>query len=251
MRRHRIDDNGEVDPSGVVAAEHRQPPATRPWVLVHMITSLDGATSVGGRSGGLGGPGDRALFRAVRAIADVILVGAGTVRAEGYGPPRLPDETIAARTARDQAPVPRLAVVSAQLDLEPGAPVFAGAGHRPLVATHAGAPADRRTALGAVADVVSFGERSVDLASLLARLRAEGAGIVVCEGGPTLNASLFAADLVDELCLTIAPVVVGGESTRLVAGAPTEVRRFSLDRVLEEDGYLFVRYLRRADPGDR
>jgi riboflavin-specific deaminase-like protein len=250
MRRHPLDGGAEVDPMSVVAAEERPCRAGRPWVLVNMIASLDGATAIDGRSGGLGGPGDKALFRAIRAVADVILVGAGTVRAEDYGPPVLAAETVATRVGRGQAPTPRLVIVSGRLELSPTARVFTDAEHRPMIATHAGAPAERRAALTAVAQVEDFGEQSVELASVLTRLRSDGAQVVVCEGGPKLNTALFASDLVDELCLTVAPLIIGGASKRIVEGS-TGLRPFILERLLSDDGFLFLRYLRQRDAGDQ
>jgi len=244
--RQLVPEPGDVDPVAAYLAAPRPAPAGRPWVVVGMVSSLDGATAVDGRSGALGGDADRQVFRAVRAIADVVLVAAGTVRAEGYGPVRLADQVVAARTVagRPAAP-PRLAVVSASLDVDltraAEAPV------QPLVLTTIDADAGRRAALEALAEVRTHGEGQVDLRAALAGLCADGAGVVVCEGGPSLNAALVAADLVDEWCLTLAPTIAGGDSRRVVHGAPglEHLQDLELVSLLEQDGVLLGRWIRR------
>jgi riboflavin-specific deaminase-like protein len=237
----------DVDPVAVYAADLRPPPPGRPWVLVNMISSVDGATAIDGRSGSLGGPGDKRVFSAVRAVADVILVGAGTVRAEGYGPPRPNPERRTERQARGQAPAPRLAVCTVSLDLDLESPLFTEAEQPPLVFTTETSDPSRRAAAAAVAEVVVAGGRSVDLVLALGELGTRKVGTVVAEGGPTLNGHLVAGQLVDEFCLSLAPVLAGGRSHRVAVGdpldAPTSMR---LDRMLEEDGYLFLRYVRAA-----
>jgi riboflavin biosynthesis pyrimidine reductase len=238
---------GDVDPLEAYLAAHRPAPAGRPWVAMSMVSSLDGATAVGGRSGQLGGDPDREVFQAVRAIADVILVAAGTVRAEGYGPVRLSERARSARVASGRsAEAPRLAVVTASLDLDltraAEGPV------RPLVLTTEDADPQRRAALEELAEVRAHGTGRVDLAAALAGLADDGVGVVVCEGGPSLNAALVAADLVDEWCVTLAPAIVGGDSRRVVhgvdelgdAGLP-----LALTSLLEADGVLLGRWLRR------
>lgn len=238
---------GDVDPVAAYLAAARPTPAARPWVTMSMVTSLDGATAIGGRSRPLGGEPDRAVFRAVRAIADVVLVAAGTMRTEGYGPVRLSAAAAAARAdaGRSTEP-PRLAVVSGSLDLDltraADGPV------RPLVLTTEDADPTRRAALEERAEVRAYGHGRVDLAPALADLHRDGVGVVVCEGGPSLNASLVEADLVDEWCLTLAPAVVGGDSRRAVDGAP-EVgdagHLLDLVSLLEEGGVLLGRWVRR------
>ena len=141
--RQLLPEPAEVDPVAAHAAAVRPAPEGRPWVALNMVASVDGATALDGVSGGLGGPGDKAVFRALRGVADVILVAAGTVRAEGYGPPRTPPELQEARRARDQAPFPRIAIVSGSLGLDPTSRVFAEAPEPPLVFTGSEAPADR------------------------------------------------------------------------------------------------------------
>lgn len=242
---------GDVDPVAAYLAAARPAPDARPWVTVGMISSLDGATAVDGRSGALGGPADTEVFRAVRAIADVILVGAGTVRHEGYGPVRMSDRVLAARESAGRAAVaPRLVLVCASLDLDPASRVFAGHdGADPVVLTTADADPARRAALEEVAEVRAFGTDRVDLGQALAWLASTGVGVVVCEGGPRLNAALVDADLVDEWCVSLAPLVVGGDSRRLVhgAGAAPTARRLELAQLLVDDGLLFGRWVRGAN----
>lgn len=231
--------------------DHRPPPPGRPWVVVSMAASVDGATAVNGLSGGLGGPGDRKIFRTLRNSADIILVGAGTVRTEGYRPPPTPDSQAAARrTAEGRSPRPRLTVVSGSLDIDPAASLFADRNPSdppPLVATVTSAPSKRFEALDPVAELVSCGDNRVDLTGLLAVLDDVGARTVLCEGGPNLNHQLLAAGLVDELCLTVSPKLVGGAGNagRSLLEGPhlSAAVRLQLDRVLTEDSFLFCRYL--------
>jgi riboflavin biosynthesis pyrimidine reductase len=191
-----------------------------------MIGSLDGATAVDGRSGGLGGPADRKVFAALRSLADVVLVAAGTVRAENYGPGTLP-----------------IAVVSGSLRLDWNTPFFTAASHRPIVITAGRAPVAARQQAEAVADVLLAGDVEVDLGQAVAQLGERGFAHVLAEGGPSFNGTLAAAGLLDELCLTIAPVLVSGDTRRILAGPslqpPPDLQLRSL---CEEDGYLFLRY---------
>lgn len=215
----------------------------RPYVYVNMVTTADGAAHLGGRTKGMGGQADRVAFRRLREHCDVVLVGAGTVRAERYGPPRLDPEARDRRVRRGLAPVPRMAVVSGRLDLEAGARLFSDPAHRPLVITTEDADPARRRALEAVADVVVCGRGRVGLPAALARLYRDGARRVLCEGGPTLNAHLLAAGLVDELFLTVAPLVAGGPAGRIVAGLFPSPVRLELRELREYCGELLARYV--------
>lgn len=234
------------DLATVVAADPRPAPEHRPWLAVNMVSSIDGSIQLDGRSGGLGGPSDRAMFRALREMPDVILAGAGTVRTEDYGPVVLGEEGRARRRSRGQAGVPRLAVVSAALHLDPAARLFGDPTQRPIVVTCAAAPDEARRRLATVADVLVAGDDTVDLADAMRQLRDVGAEVVLCEGGPTLNAALLEADLVDEWDQTIAPLLVTGSPTRGSAGAlPGAVRSLTLRRLLVDDeGMLLARYSR-------
>jgi riboflavin-specific deaminase-like protein len=233
------------DVDALVAAEARPTPVGRPWLLVNMIASLDGAITVEGRSGALARPADRLMFHALRAVGDVVLVGAGTVRAEGYGPARPSEAQRAARRARGQAEVPAVAVVTRSLDLDLDSALFRAEDPAPIVITCRASPADRRSAVAERAEVLVVGQDDVDLAGALAELAARGADVVTCEGGPRLNGDLLAADLVDEWDLTIAPDLVGNSSERASTGPRLAAPRgFRLDRLLEGDGLLLGRWVR-------
>lgn len=222
-----------------------------PLLRINMVASVDGQVTDAQRlSRGLGGPGDFAVFVAMRALADGILVGAGTVRAEGYGGHRL-RPSLAIRRRRDgrMHPAP-IVVVSRSLRLDPSARLFTESRTRPIVLTHEAAPLDRRRALDAVATVITAGEHEVDLVEGIERLRKEhGLAHLLCEGGPTLNSHLLAAGLADELCCTISPQIAGGSGPGMVSGLGETV---ALDlAALHADGSeLFARYRIRKGVGD-
>ncbi|QXC62490.1 pyrimidine reductase family protein [Aquihabitans sp. G128] len=234
----------DVDPAAAHAAAARPAPEGRPWVLANMVASADGATAVEGRSEGLGGPADKAVFSALRSVADVILVAAGTARAESYGPPRTPADRRAEREARGQAPYPRLALVTRSLDLDPTSAMFTEATAPPVVFTVTSAPTARRQALDGLAEIVDVGDDGVDLAAALGWLADRGVATVLCEGGPSLNGQLLAAGLVDELDLTTSPLLVGGDSARAAHGPDGEPLDVELAHLWEADGVLFARYVR-------
>jgi riboflavin biosynthesis pyrimidine reductase len=233
-----------VDPYEAYADTPRA--AHRPGVRLNMIASVDGATSVDGVSGALGGLADHRVFSALRSVADMVLVAAGTLRAEGYGPAALPTEVREGRRRTGQTPVPAIAVVSRTCNLDWGAPFFTAATVRPLVVTVADVPPAPRARAAEVADVVTAGERDVDLHEALVALGRRGARSVLAEGGPTLNAHLAGAGLLDELCLTLSPSVVGGASKRIVSGPSLDPTRvMDLASIYEDDGFLFLRYRAR------
>ena len=229
-----------VDPADVYAD---LPSAEgRPAVRLTMVASVDGAATVGGVSGPLGGPGDHAAYLAMRAVADVVLVAAGTVRAEGYGPPVLPPTAVAARRARGQEPLPRVAVVSRSLALDWDGPLFAAPTSRPFVITGEDAGSEALERAADVADVIVAGNGAVDLREALSALGQTGAGAVLAEGGPGLNGQLAAAGLLDELCLTLGPLLVGGGAGRILSGAgPAPPSSLRLRSLCEEDEVLFLR----------
>ena len=231
-----------VDPLEVYSEPIAPPPCGRPYVRVNMISSLDGAVAVTGRSAALGGPADRRVFFVLRSLADVVMVGAGTVRAEGYGPVRLDDELREARRRRGQPPVPPIAVVTRSCHLDWSAPFFAAAEARPIVLTVTGADEGCRRRAAQVAEVVMVGDEAVDLAAAVQALAEGGARSILGEGGPALNGHLVARRLLDELCLTLSPKLVGGGDARVIVGPslpwPLDV---TPTRVLEEDGFLFLR----------
>lgn len=235
----------DIDPDVAYASDPRTAPAGRPWVMTNMVATVDGAASIEGVSGGIGGPADRAVFGALRAVPDVILVGAGTVRAEGYGPPSTTTERQHRRVARGQQPFPRLAVVTGRLELDLTSRLFTDSPNRPIVITSNQSSPERRDEVAQVADVVVAGGDRVDLTEALAALAASGVAVVLCEGGPTLDGQLVAAGLIDEVCVTIAPLLAAGDASRIMHGpTPDHPERLRLDRVLEQDGTLLLRYVR-------
>lgn len=233
--------------SDVAAAYAVDRPARpgRPWVLANMVSSLDGAAAIGGRVGGLSGDADRGLFVFLRSLADVVLVGASTVRAEGYGPVRLTDGQRERRRLDGRAETPPLAVVSRSLAFDWDLPVFAsGEGPRPLVITASAAGNAAIDAARDHAEVIVAGEVEVDMGAALAVLGERCGSVVLTEGGPTLLGELVRASLLDELCLTLSPVL-GGDPLPIVVWPDGDrpARELELATVREVGGHLFLRYL--------
>ncbi|MGX6605822.1 pyrimidine reductase family protein [Micromonosporaceae bacterium Da 78-11] len=225
-------------PDGLVTLYPRHP---APTLRVNFIAGADGAVTVDGLSGGLHGPGDKEIFDSLRMVCDALIVAAGTVRAENYDALRLTPEARAWRTAHGLPEFPLMVIVSGSLDLDVDQLVFADAPIRPIVVTHRRAPAAR---LAGVAEVIAVGDDEVDLAAAVAALHERGATQLLCEGGPHLFGAMIAADLVTELCLTVAPLLVGGGPGRIAAGAPSMPRKMSLRHALTVEDMLFLRYAR-------
>ena len=217
--------------------------AGRPGVRINMVASVDGATAIGGVSGPLGGPADRAVYRLLRSLTDVVLVAAGTARIEQYKPAVVYDAYVEARRGRGQSDAPRIAVVTRSLDLDWDLPLFRDAVERTVIVTMADAPREALEAARSVCDVIAIGEGRVDLPAAIVALGGMGAQHVLCEGGPSLNGALAQAGLIDEVCLTISPLLGSGDAKRVLSGpdlpAPIELELRSL---LEEDGFLLARY---------
>ena len=186
-----------------------------PNLRVNFVTSLDGAATHDGLSGPLNNADDKVVFDTLRMLADAIIVGAGTVRAEGYGGVELEADAVKWRRAHGLHPQPPLVIVSSRLDIEPGHPFFARAVERPLVVTHDASPLDRRAALAEVADVLICGAEAVSPAEMITALAERGYTQLLCEGGPHLFGALIEDDCVDELCLSISPLLEGGSAGRI------------------------------------
>jgi riboflavin-specific deaminase-like protein len=243
---HRLN-NAEISDDEIIQA-YQVEDRSVPHVRCNFVTSLDGAVEVDGQSKSLTSPEDSELFGKLRMLSDVVLVGAGTVRIEGYNPLRLGAQRRSWRKDHGLAENPTLAIVSSRLDLDPINRVFADAPIRPLVITHAAAPPDRVEALSEVADVLVCGDSEVDLAVVVSTLAERGLPQILCEGGPHLLGTLTDADLVDEMDLSLSPLLVGPGAGRITAGPfDTVARRFVLRSVLgAEDGSLFLRYFRAS-----
>ena len=220
------------------------------WVRGNMISSLDGGATDDGKAGGLAGAGDRAVFSLMRHAADVILVGASTVRIENYSGAQLPVAARQERQHRGQAEVPPIAVVTRSANIDPHALLFTRTEVPPLILTTSRFHDDARRRLGSVAEVIDASGRepdSVDNATVLKILAERGLYRVLTEGGPLLLGSLIEEGLLDELCLTVAPILVGGGSKRIVTGmgsVHTRMRRTHL--LTDDDGYLYSRYVKGA-----
>jgi riboflavin biosynthesis pyrimidine reductase len=212
----------------------------------NFISSADGAATVDGRSGGLGNPTDRLLLATLRDLSDVILAGAGTARAERYGPDELTPARRQWRREQGLSDMPRMAVVSSNLYFDLTSSLF-NAEPKVLVITHAAAPITDE--LREHAEVIVTGEDEVDLRRGLDALADRGLERVLCEGGPQLFGGLLAADVVDELCLTVSPTIVGTEAIRVVRDPRRVDHALRLITAFAEDGALFLRYAVSAGKG--
>ena len=237
----------DVDPLDLYLEDPRPTPSNRPWVMVNMIASLDGATAIKGLSGDLGGPADSAVFRAVRASCDWILVASATANAESYGTAKRNEAAVERRLASGRSAVPRLAIVTARGTIDPTIPALdrdIADQERTLVITGEQADPDRLAALNA--EIAHLPMPRPQPGAVLSELHRRGAAVVLCEGGPTWNGQMVAAGLVDEMCVSISPILAGGTSSRIVAGAEQAIpAQMHLSRVLTEDDLLFARYTRR------
>jgi riboflavin biosynthesis pyrimidine reductase len=218
---------------------------SKPSARCNFVSSIDGAATADGLSGGLSGKADKRVFDILRRLCDVVLVGAGTLRAEGYGAMRLDEPSVQWRRVKGLADQPVFAIVSGRLALDAASPVFTEAPVRAMVVTIGASPHDKREALSRVADVIVCGEEKLDARGMLAELAKRGLRQVLCEGGPTLFGALLEADCVDELCLTVSPSIEAGDARRIAAGELEQSRRMALRHVLVSDSTLMLLYRRR------
>lgn len=209
-----------------------------------MIASADGAATLDGHAGGLGNPTDQRILGLLRALSDVVIAGAGTVVTEGYGPARARDEYQEIRAAAGQPPAPVMAVVSNRLRLDFSARYFTEAPQRPIVVTCEAAPPDLLRAAHDVSDVIVAGAKVVDPALMVGALADRGLSRLLCEGGPSFLGSTVEAGVLDELCLTISPMLVGGPARRVLDGPvispPAPLRLTQL--LIDDDDLLYARY---------
>ncbi len=246
-----LDRIGRIDANGL-SQYYAYPDNLRScWVRGNMIASIDGGATSDGKSGDLGGNGDRALFGALRELADVIVVGASTARIENYSGVQLSAAQRRKRQLRGQADLPPIAVVTRSGHVERDAKLLTRTEVKPLILTSADAVGDTRARLGGLAEVIdATGAHadSVDLRVALNLLSNRGLRRVLTEGGPGVLGMFIEENALDEMCLTVAPVLAGGKPARIVTG-PAEVRTaMQLGHALtDDDGYLYLRY-RRRDP---
>jgi riboflavin-specific deaminase-like protein len=245
--RRLLPDPGDLDDAGLVEA-YRLPEGRS--FRVNFVVSLDGAVTVGGRSGGLGSPADRRIFILLRALSDGVLVGHGTAAAEGYGPITADSPVGRLRAELGRPATAPVVVVSRQASLDPGSRLVAGAVSPTVLVTCEAADRGRRDALAeAGVQVLVSGDDDVDLPLALDRLGDLGFERVLCEGGPRLFHSALRSGLVDDLALSVSPVLVGAAATLLLGEELADLVRLDLHQVLEEDGMLFTRY--SVAPGAR
>jgi 5-amino-6-(5-phosphoribosylamino)uracil reductase len=215
----------------------------RPYVRLNFVASANGKVAVDGHSAGLGSKADKLVFGHLRRLADVIVVGAGTARADHYRGARSSEVLRAERRERGQAEVAPIAVVTASADLDAEGPLFADASIPPLVLTVKAAPAAKIRRLAAAgAEVLIVGEERAEVPRLIDALASRGLTRILCEGGPSLFGDLITADAVDELCLTISPCL--GGTGQISTATPDGTHAMRLESVLVDDGVLLLRYLR-------
>lgn len=208
----------------------------RPWVGLCMVSAIDGSTVVDGRSGGLSSDNDVAVLQTLRSHADVIIVGAATVRQEGYGPPKKDGQ--------------RVGVVTRSGSVDLSLPLFTSGAGFVITAdnTDLGRAADKDGDTAGPVDVVRAGVDEVDLALAITRLGDVVAQprFVQIEGGPALNGSFLDVDIFDEINLTTSPLCVGGSGPRLTTGASDHSHRFEVAQlVIDDDSFVYTRWLRK------
>lgn len=232
------------DPMAPYLTVDRSNPRHECWVTGHMVAGLDGTAAIDGKVGALSTEVDQDLFRRMRQIADVVLVGAETVRREGYGLVRLSDEAKAARQQLGKPPTPAVAVVSGSLELNWKLKLFskAPAHAKTMIITSESADPTRVTEAKQYTDVITAGADRVEPAAALQALADRGHQVVLCEGGPTLLGEFVAADRLDELCLSISPIMGGDNLPVGVIPEGTGITTFELRSIMSEADTLFLRY---------
>jgi riboflavin-specific deaminase-like protein len=214
-------------------------PPDRPYLILNFATTLDGRAAIGGRSGPIGSRTDTEMLQRLRTRADAVMIGAGTMRAERYGR-MVPDPEL--RAYREQTGLerdPLGVIISNRLELPWDAKLFTDGGGQVVIFTAADEqPPETETPVTVIRH-----PDGVDLAEALAWLRGErGIRSVLCEGGPTLHGRLREAGLADELFLTVAPKIAGGEGPRILEGALVDIDEVELAWLLESESELFARY---------
>ena len=240
---HPVPDAAALDDAALIDA-YAPPSDVSRWLRVNLVSSADGAVEVNGTSHALSSDEDMRVFRFLRMHCDVLITGAGTVRTDGYRPLTMSPDRVAWRRERGLPDHPVMAVVSRTADLDLSSPLFTDSPVRPIVITCQSSLPARRKAIKEVADIIVTGEDGVDFTAALNLLQRRGLRQQLCEGGPHILGELTAADLVDELCLTLSPVLAGPGSGRITAGPSSPLRRMRLAQTLHADGNLLLRYVR-------
>ncbi|CNE93836.1 bifunctional riboflavin biosynthesis protein RibD [Mycobacterium tuberculosis] len=203
-------------------------PETTPWLRANMIVTLDGGIQYRGDTGALGYAGDRALMKHLRTLADVVIMGATTIREYENYPPA----------------ASKLAIVSRSLRLDFDGPLFADAPAPPIIITSGAAPAERLRQAERRAEVLVCGAESADMGLALRQLAERGYTRQLCEGGPVVLAEIAAAGWLHELCLTVSPVITAGDAGRILDGPVIDMQRMELCHALQDGNYLYLRYRR-------
>ena len=213
QRHHPV--GSRLDLRGLAAA-YARPTGAQRWVSVNMVSTIDGAaTGADGVTGSINSPADKIVFDLLRALSDIVVIGAGTARTEGYGPLTLDPEYAALRADLGLAPTLPLALVTRSGDIPDRLRQSAPGSVMVITAASCPALAHLRADLGED-HVIVAGEAEVDLAEAATTLARRGFQRIHSEGGPRLLGDLLRADVVDELCLTLAPHLVGGRHKRIV-----------------------------------
>ena len=240
---HPVPEAAVLDDAALI--ERYAPPANvSRWLRVNFVSSADGAVEVDGHSHALSGEQDMRAFRFLRMRCDVLITGAGTVRTDGYQALKMSPDRIAWRRDQGLPDHPVMAVISRSADLDLSMPLFTEAPVKPIVITCESSLPGRRKEIQKVADVIVAGDDGVDFPTALNILDKRGLRQQLCEGGPHILGELTAADLVDELCLTVSPFLAGTGSGRITAGPSSPLRRMRLAHALHADDNLLLRYIR-------
>ena len=220
--------------------------SSSPWVMLNMISSKNGLATLNGTSGPLGGPADKALFRTLRGLADVILVAAGTVRTENYSVPAISDRTTQIRASQNRSHLPTITVVTNSLNLDPESPLFSSSDYRPAILTSKTGLNEGTMPLFKNIDTFQIGESSVDLKEAIPTLAEAYGPVILVEGGPNLNQQLVDLDLFDEFCITVSPRYSSDPRSQLVTTAESyQTGEVILDRELTVGDFTFQRFLRK------
>ena len=229
------------------------PPGDKPWVRANFVASADGAATVAGRSSGLSSEADKLVFSILRSLADVIMVGAGTARAEKYRPMTEDEAWPGLRAGRP--PTTPIAVLTRRLDLDLDSPLITSspASARTIVLTTGAAPAEARDEVARHADLVVTGGEMISPVDAVTELASRGHRRILLEGGPHLLGQVAESGLLDELCLTVSPLLAGGQAGRIIGSGlmggeqiPANQAGLRLAHVIVDDGFLLCRYVRRA-----
>ena len=216
-----------------------------PWVMLNMIASSNGLATINGSSGSLGGPADKALFKALRSTADIILVGYRTVFDEQYGPPVLTDELIDARKSKGKSPLPLIAVISNRLEIDVDLPLFRSKEYQPILVTSLASSKSKRMQLESCSDVFICGDKVVDLRKAIFSLAGRHGKVILVEGGPSLNKQLVDEDVFDELCITTSPYRSEDEASDVVTtGSSYDEGLMETERVIKVEDFTFTRFTR-------